>query len=131
MKIVQTMLTAFKRRFFSLELLNNVFWAFGGRFSALAGQFIAGIFAARVLGPDEFGTLNYVISLVTIFSVLAAFGLDFIEIRELSGKENRKDIDLPTLLILRFCLAGPLRGCLVGVSSCFGFRAGVMYWLIR
>ena len=123
MKIVQTMLTACKRRFFSLELLNNVFWAFGGRFSALAGQFIAGIFAARVLGPDEFGTLNYVISLVTIFSVLAAFGLDFIEIRELAGKERKKDIDLPTLLILRLCLAGFTLLLLVGCIFLFQLTA--------
>lgn len=114
---------AFKRRFFSQGLLNNVFWAFGGKFSALASQFIAGIFAARVLGPDEFGTLNYVISLVTIFSVLAVFGLDFIEIRELSGKDTQKDIDLPTLLILRLCLAGGTLGLLIGCVFLFRLTA--------
>ena len=87
MNPILTAINFFKRKFFAQQLLSNIFWAFLGRFSALFGQFIAGICAARFLGPTQFGILNYVISLVTIFSVLAAFGLDFIEIRELSKKE--------------------------------------------
>ena len=116
MNPILTAINFFKRKFFAQQLLSNIFWAFLGRFSALFGQFIAGICAARFLGPTQFGILNYVISLVTIFSVLAAFGLDFIEIRELSKKEVDQKIDLPTLLILRLIFAaGTLLLLLAGI----------------
>ena len=41
-----------------------------------------GILVTRYLGPEQFGLMNYVISYVMLFQILASFGLDSIEIRE-------------------------------------------------
>ena len=90
------------------ELFSNVLWALIGRFSTLFGQLIAGIVAARIIGPTSFGTLSYIISFITIFSVLASFGLDQIEIRELTSCNNafnrKRENELSTLLLLRLIL---------------------------
>lgn len=66
------------------KVVRNVYWAVLGKVVNIACGLLVGILVARYLGPENFGLMNYVISYVTLFSVLAAFGLDSIEIRELS-----------------------------------------------
>jgi O-antigen/teichoic acid export membrane protein len=53
------------------------------------------------LGPNDFGLMNYVISYVTLFSILSNFGLDSIEIRELSKNNVDKNSILGTALAIR------------------------------
>lgn len=60
-----------------------------GKVINMGGALIIGILIARYLGPSAYGLMNYVISYVTIFSILASCGLDDIDIRELS--KNHKD----------------------------------------
>lgn len=62
----------------------------GGKIVNMAGTLLVGILVARYLGPEQYGLMNYVISYVSIFSVLSTFGLDNIEIRELSRKPENK-----------------------------------------
>ena len=64
----------------------------GGKIVNTAGTLLVGILVARYLGPEQYGLMNYVISYVSIFSVLSTFGLDNIEIRELSRKPENKNI---------------------------------------
>jgi O-antigen/teichoic acid export membrane protein len=52
------------------------------------GLFV-GILVARYLGLENFGLMNYVISYVTLFSILSNFGLDNIEIHELSKTKSK------------------------------------------
>jgi len=47
------------------------------------------IYAARVLGVEQFGIYTYAISIVLIFSILFDFGLDYIAVREIS-KHNEQ-----------------------------------------
>lgn len=75
------------------RIIQNVFWAMCGKMFTLASQSVIGIFIARYLGPAQYGIMSYVISYVTLFTILASFGLDYIEIRELAyRKEERDDI---------------------------------------
>lgn len=73
----------------------------GGKIVNMAGTLLVGILVARYLGPEQYGLMNYVISYVSIFSVLSTFGLDNIEIRELSRKPENKNIILGTCLRIR------------------------------
>ena len=66
------------------NILKNVYWAVLGKIINILSGLFVGILVARYLGPENFGLMNYVISYVTLFSILANFGLDNIEIRELS-----------------------------------------------
>lgn len=66
----------------------------------IAGLFI-GAYVARYLGPAQYGLINYVISLVTLFSVLADFGIQSLVIKQLIGNEERKDVILGTAFIIK------------------------------
>jgi O-antigen/teichoic acid export membrane protein len=83
------------------KIFKNLYWAVLGKIvNILSGVFV-GILVARYLGPQNYGLMNYVISYVTLFSILANFGLDNIEIRELSKPDVNKDLILGTAFRLR------------------------------
>ena len=83
------------------KIIKNLFWAILGKCVGLFGNLIIGIFIARYLGPTQYGLMNYVISYVTIFTIISNFGLDNIEIRELSRNGDNKEMILGTSLGLR------------------------------
>lgn len=64
-----------------------------------------GILVARYLGPEQYGLMNYVISYVLIFAIIASFGLDDIEIREMSKAPERFNIIIGTSLGIRLIFA--------------------------
>lgn len=88
------------------KILNNIYWAVFGKVINILSGLLVGVLIARYLGPEQFGLMNYVISYVTIFNVLATFGFDNIEIRELSKADtsNTGKI-LGTALFLRLIFA--------------------------
>ncbi len=71
----------------------------------MASALFVGILVARYLGPENYGIMNYVISYVALFSVFATFGLDNIEIRELSRQNDKKDTILGTCFSIRILFA--------------------------
>lgn len=87
------------------NIFNNVLWALVGKIGNMLGALFIGILVARYLGPLQYGLMNYVISYVTIFTIIASFGLDDIEIREFSKKPDRYQKVLGTSLTVRFSFA--------------------------
>ena len=83
----------------------NLFWAMTGKIVNMAGALLVGILVARYLGPSQYGLMNYVISYVALFTVISNFGLDDIEIRELSRTPERKEYILGTCFRLRMIFA--------------------------
>jgi len=75
--------------------------------------FTVGIYVARQLGPEQYGTLNYAINFAGIFSVLVSFGLDSILVRELVAKKVSEEEILGTSAILRLLSYGLM---LIGVG---------------
>lgn len=63
-------------------IVQNLFWSVLGKIVSMLGGLIVGIIVARYLGPERYGLMNYVISLVFLFQTLAVLGLDSIEVRE-------------------------------------------------
>lgn len=74
-----------------LNIFKNISWAVAGKVVNILYGLFVGILVARYLGPEQFGLMNYVISYVTLFSVIATFGLDSIEVRELSKHPGARD----------------------------------------
>lgn len=87
------------------KIASNVIWSLGGKIVNMASALFVGILVARYLGPENYGIMNYVISYVAIFTVFATFGLDNIEIRELSRQNDKKDTILGTCFSLRILFA--------------------------
>lgn len=89
----------------SKKVVNNLVWALSGKIVNLFGNLLVGIFVARYLGPEQYGLMNYVISYVAIFQVLASFGLDQIEIREEASHPELRDKIIGTAWLLRLFFA--------------------------
>ena len=83
------------------KIFRNISWAVLGKIINILSGLFVGILVARYLGPKDYGLMNYVISYVTLFTVLANFGMDNIEIRELSKPGSFKDSILGTAFRLR------------------------------
>lgn len=98
-----------KHRFLSNEtkqkVFSNLFWAVLGKIVNLLGSLLVGIIVARYLGPEKYGIMNYVISIVTIFQIFAIFGLDAIEIREEARKPDKRNVIIGTAFCIRILFA--------------------------
>lgn len=90
-----------------LKVFRNLYWAVVGKVVTLLGSLLVGIMVARYLGPEQYGLMNYVISYVALFQVLASFGLDNIEIREESkaSDKDKRDVIIGTAFTLKCIFA--------------------------
>ncbi len=88
-----------------LKVFRNLYWAVAGKVVTLLGSLLVGIMVARYLGPEQYGLMNYVISYVALFQVLASFGLDNIEIREESKANDKKEVIIGTAFTLKCIFA--------------------------
>ena len=87
------------------KIASNIAWALGGKIVNMASALFIGILVARYLGPNNYGIMNYVISYVSIFSIISSFGLDDIEIRELSKHNENRNIILGSCFFIRIVFA--------------------------
>jgi len=88
------------------RLAGNSGWLFfDWVFRSVLG-FVVGIWLARHLGPTDFGTFNYAIAFVSLFTAVATLGLDAVVIRDLARDTAGKDVILGSAFGLR--LAGAL-----------------------
>jgi O-antigen/teichoic acid export membrane protein len=96
--------------------LNNTVWMMAERILRILAALVVGIWVARYLGPEDFGTLSYVIALTAFFSSLARLGLDGVAVREFVNHPQHNDKYIGTVFWLKalggaaaFCaLVGPL-----------------------
>ena len=87
------------------KVVRNVFWAVVGKVVTLLSTLFVGILVARYLGPEQYGLMNYIISIVGLFTVFSTFGTTDIIIRELSKKNVPKEVILGTSFLMRIALA--------------------------
>ena len=72
------------------KYLKNTGWMFFGQLSMII-SLVINIWLARYLGPEKFGTINYVFAFVGIFSFIANMGIGDILIRELVKNPHKKN----------------------------------------
>jgi O-antigen/teichoic acid export membrane protein len=87
------------------KVISNVYWAVLGYVVRIVSELFVGILVARYLGPEQYGLMSYIISFVTLFSVFATFGLDNIEVRELSRENIAKEVLIGTAFRLKLIFA--------------------------
>ena len=80
----------------------NTTWLFAEKAVRMVIGLVVGIYVARQLGPAQYGLLNYAISFVSIFSVIAGLGLDQIVIRELVKYPEKRNKLLGSTLAMKF-----------------------------
>lgn len=89
----------------------NILWIFGDKGASLSITFLTTVVVARYLGPSDYGTLAYAISLGTLFAVAGHMGLSGLVVRELVRHPDRSEETLGTCLSLKFI--GMLAGFLL------------------
>ncbi|HEY0948509.1 MAG TPA: flippase [Candidatus Paceibacterota bacterium] len=99
------------RRYFK-----NATWLLGGRMLTLGISFLATLFIARNLGPENYGQISYALSVVGLVGFLAPLGLDTILFRELIKEPEKRSQLLGTSFVLRMG-AGILTAVVAGVLA--------------
>lgn len=87
------------------KVINNMSWLLGGRIVNMILSFFVSLATARYLGPDNFGSINYVAAYVSFFSSITSLGLSVIVIKEVSmGQEDDNKV-IWTGILMRFITA--------------------------
>lgn len=66
-----------------MRYFKNTSWLMAEKILRIFVGLFVGIWVARYLGPEQYGIYNYVQSFVSIFAVIATFGLEGVLVREL------------------------------------------------
>jgi O-antigen/teichoic acid export membrane protein len=93
------------------KYLTNLTWLSIGRLALMATSFATLIVAARILGPESYGILNYVLSFVGLYGIIANLGIDGVVFRELTSRKEARNLILNNALALRFST-----GCFAVIS---------------
>jgi len=99
----------------------NIFWVFLEKTLRIIFGFTVGFWVARHLGPSNFGSLNYAISIYSILAVFITLGLDGVIIQKLNESEADSRKILGSTLFLKFSFS-------IITFLCFNFLS---YYLIR
>ncbi len=89
----------------SKKILKNIGWLFFDRVFRMGMGLVVGAWLARYLGPTEFGTFNYLLATIGIFTPFATLGMESMVVKELVENPQRTSIIMSTAITLRF-LAG-------------------------
>jgi polysaccharide transporter, PST family len=101
------------------KIITNMGWLVSERILRVAVSLFVVAWMARYLGTDEFGTLNYAISLIAIFGNMAEMGLTHFVMRDVVNEPaNRYEI-MGTAFFLR---------SISGITS-FVLIIGMIFWL--
>ena len=84
------------RRYFA-----NTSWLIAEKIFRLAVGLFVGVWVARFLGPEQFGTLSYAQAFVGLFGAFATLGMDGIVIKHLVKDEGNRDLLLGTTFTIK------------------------------
>lgn len=90
-----------KNRIVNSRYTKNIFWlVFEKLFRMVAGVFVS-IWVARYLGPAEFGTLQFLLSIALFTATVSTLGLDNLIIKTLVTHKGQEDLVLGTAFFLK------------------------------
>jgi len=84
-----------------MKYFKNTSWLFAEKILRMVVGLFVGVWVARYLGPEHFGTFSYAQSFVGLFSVIATLGLNGIVVRELLKYPQKESELLGTAFILK------------------------------
>lgn len=102
------------------KIIGNTGWQFADNIVRMGVGLLIGIWVARYLGPGKFGMLSYALAFVSLFSPLAALGLDDIVVRNLVRDPACRDETLGTAFLLK--LAGGTISFAAAIATIFVLR---------
>jgi O-antigen/teichoic acid export membrane protein len=112
------------------NVVNNIGWQFADNIIRMGVGLVVGVWLARYLGPEQFGTLSYAFALVGLFSAFATLGLDDIAARDIVRDPESRDENLGTVFFLM--LAGGVISFLAAIGAILILRPSdsLSHWLV-
>lgn len=107
-------------RVYLQKVLENMGWLFFDKFFRMGIGLFVGVWVARYLGPEKYGTLGYAQAFVALFATFASLGLDSIVIRDIVNDPSCKDETLGTAFSLK--LAGGFLTTVLSVAAIYLLR---------
>jgi O-antigen/teichoic acid export membrane protein len=72
-------------------VLKNTFWLSLGQVLSRLFKFLLVIFASRILGPEGWGSFQYVLSIASFFFIFSDLGINYLTVRDYQQKEDFKE----------------------------------------
>jgi PST family polysaccharide transporter len=94
------------------EILSNTGWLFCDKILRMGVGLFIGVWMARYLGPEQYGSFNFALAFAALFGTMASLGLDGIVVRDIVREPERKYEILSSAFVLKLC-----GGCLVFLIS--------------
>ncbi|MBW4605049.1 MAG: flippase [Calothrix sp. FI2-JRJ7] len=107
--------SGFKFSFHQSKIISNIAWLLIDRVLGTGMTFLMGVWLARYLNPEQYGTLRYVIAFVALFSPVASLGMSSIVTRDLVEKPSEKNELLGSAFTIQF-ISGFFAACLSIIS---------------
>lgn len=104
------------------KVVENVAWLSLDQMLRMGVGLAVGVLVARYLGPEQFGTLNYSLAFVGLFTVVGALGLQSVVVRELVRGSRRAEVILGAAVTLQ--LLGGVLAMLLALLASVLFSAG-------
>lgn len=101
---VYTLLGEWKNHSLTRQYGANAVWLMVARFYWIATALTVGIYVARVLGPHDFGILNYAIAFVGMYAIIATLGIDGVIVRDLIARPGDRDRIMGNFTVFRLVL---------------------------
>lgn len=93
-------------------------------------DFIAVVYLARILGPADFGKINFAVAIIAYFTLLVNFGLPLLGAREIARNKEKINEYTGNILMLRLCLAILSLGLLLLMSVFLDKPPDIKYLLL-
>ncbi len=84
----------------------NLFWSFFFKIASLVISLGTMSIMTRLLGPESFGVINYVVSFGTIIAVFIGLGIDNLVYKKLTEEPEHRNEILSTAIVLKIIAGG-------------------------
>lgn len=83
------------------KVVKNAGWIIGGKVANKLLAFAVGIFAARYLGPSNYGLINYAAAYAAFFASLCTLGINSVIVKNFVDHPDQQGETIGTTLLLR------------------------------
>ena len=83
------------------KVVRNAGWIIGGKTANKLLAFVVSVFAARYLGPSDYGLINYAAAYATFFASLCTLGIDSVIVKNFVDHPQQEGETIGTTLVLR------------------------------
>jgi PST family polysaccharide transporter len=83
------------------KIMGNMGWLMVDRVVRMGMGLFVGVWVARYLGPDQYGSLNFATAFIALFATVTSLGLDALVVREVLDNAQDAHEILGTTIVLR------------------------------